>query len=395
VARRLVGAIVGVTLLAALLAAVLYIVGAPASMSSARHAEPGVVFQCAMHPQIVRDEPGDCPICGMRLMRRDAAELALADGDAAPAAEPAPQVHAAASPGTSSAPVAALAPAEVAGRAPFVLTRERQQLIGVKRGTVERRALALEIRAPGRIAYDPALYQALGEYREALRAAGGQGAHTGGDAMVRAARLKLRQQGLSEALLRDLVAGADPVELLLPGASAWVYAQIFESDASLVTAGQTVRITTQSYPGRTFTGRVVGVDPIVDATSRTVRARIVVASDGATLRPESLVDARIDVPLGDTLAVPRDAVLNSGEHRIVFVVRGAGSFAPREVQLGRTAGAWVEVRSGLDAGDEVVTSANFLIDSESKIRAALTAFQGAGGEGGGAAPGAAAGAHQH
>jgi Cu(I)/Ag(I) efflux system membrane fusion protein len=76
----------------------------------------------------------------------------------------------------------------------------------------------------------------------------------------------------------------------------------------------------------------------------------------------------------------------------VFVVRGAGSFTPRAVQLGRSAGDWVEVLSGLDAGDQVVTSANFLIDSESKIRAALTAFQAAGGEGGGAA---GAGAHQH
>jgi Cu(I)/Ag(I) efflux system membrane fusion protein len=77
------------------------------------------------------------------------------------------------------------------------------------------------------------------------------------------------------------------------------------------------------------------------------------------------------------------------------VVRGTGSFTPRAVQLGRSAGEWVEVLSGLDPGDQVVTSANFLIDSESKIRAALTAFQGAGGAGGGTADAAAAGAHRH
>lgn len=419
--KRIVPVLVGVLFLTGLGFAVLHVVRQPSGVSSAGKAEAGVVYQCAMHPQVIRDEPGNCPICGMRLVRRDKAELALADADAAAAGAVTPRVHGD-HPGATATPhvhddagepaatphvhgetppvaPAAPAPAAVPGRAPFVLTPERQQLIGVKRGTVERRELELEVRAPGRIAYDPALYQALVEYREAVRA---QGGHIGSEAMVRAARLKLRQQGLSESLMRDLAASAnDPVELLLPGASAWVYAQVFEHEAPLVQPGQAVRITSQSYPGRTFKGRVVGVDPILDATTRTVRVRALVSTDGATLRPESLVDVRIASPLGDKLAVPRDAVLDSGEHRIVFVVRGSGSFAPREVQLGRTAGDWVEVLSGLDAGEQVVTSANFLIDSESKIRAALAAFQGtgqggaAGGTGAPAPAAAAAGAHVH
>lgn len=402
--RRVVPVLIGVVFFAGLGYAVLHVVRQPAGVSSSGKAEHGVVYQCAMHPQVIRDEPGNCPICGMRLVRRDAAELALADADAAVTGAATPHVHdaagdAAATPyvhgETAPAPIATAA---VPGRAPFVLTPERQQLIGVKRGAVERRDLDLEVRAPGRIAYDPALYQALVEYREAVRA---QGGHIGSDAMVRAARLKLRQQGLSESLMRDLAASAsDPVELLLPGASAWVYAQVFEHEAPLVQPGQTVRITSQSYPGRTFKGRVVGVDPILDATTRTVRVRALVSTDGATLRPESLVDVRIVSPLGEKLAVPRDAVLDSGDRRIVFVVRGSGSFAPREVQLGRAAGDWVEVLSGLDAGEQVVTSANFLIDSESKIRAALAAFQGPGqggatGATGAASAGAAAGAHVH
>jgi Cu(I)/Ag(I) efflux system membrane fusion protein len=433
-ARRVVPALLGLVFVAGLGFAVLHVVREPAGVTSAGKGEAGVVYQCAMHPQIIRTEPGNCPICGMRLVRRDAAELALADADAAAAGVATPHVHddvgaAAATADVhgeaagvathvhdeAGAPAAtaqvhddaaapagaapAAMPAAVPGRAPFVLTPERQQLIGVKRGVVERRALELEVRAPGKIAYDPALYQALVEYREAVRA---QGGHMGSDAMVRAARLKLRQQGLSESLMRDLAASqSDPVELLLPGASAWVYAQVFEHEAPLVQPGQAVRITSQSYPGRTFKGRVVGVDPILDATSRTVRVRALVSTDGATLRPESLVDVRIASPLGDKLAVPRDAVLDSGERRIVFVVRGSGSFAPREVQLGRAAGDWVEVLSGLDAGEQVVTSANFLIDSESKIRAALAAFQGpgqggsAGGTGAPAPAAAAAGAHVH
>jgi len=109
--------------------------------------------------------------------------------------------------------------------------------------------------------------------------------------------------------------------------------------------------------------------------TRTVRVRGLVASAGATLRPESFVDVKIRVPLGDKVALPQEAVLDTGEHRIVFVVRGEGRFEPRAVELGRKAGGYYEVLSGLDEGDAVVTSANFLIDSESRFRSALAAFR--------------------
>jgi Cu(I)/Ag(I) efflux system membrane fusion protein len=399
-------ALVGTILSAGLVLAAINNVGrAPVDESSAAP-DAKVVYQCAMHPQVIRTEPGSCPICGMTLMRVDPADQAAdasdttshVNGEAGATAARAGIVnHASHEAGAGPAdPTDA-----VHGRAPFSLTPERQQLIGVKRGTVERRPLELELHAPGRIAYDPALYQALVEYREAMRAQGAvrgtalEG-RAGSDAILRGARLKLRQQGLSEALIRDLAAsGSDPIELLLPGTSAWVYAQVFEHEASIVSPGQTVRIASQSYPGRTFKGRVVGVDPILDATTRTVRVRALVSTDGATLRPESLVEVHIEAPLGEMIAVPRDAVLDSGDRRIVFVVRGAGSFTPREVQLGRRAGEWIEVLAGLDAGDEVVTSANFLIDSESKIRSALAAFQGQVGESGGSAGAAAPSAHHH
>jgi Cu(I)/Ag(I) efflux system membrane fusion protein len=311
------------------------------------------VYQCAMHPQIVSSEPGTCPICQMKLQRVD---------------EPASAAEA----------------GGVPGHAPFSLSTERQQLIGVTRGKVERRALDVAIRAVGRIAYDPALYQAVVEYREALRsrtqvARGALGdAHDGADAIVRGARLKLRQQGLSEEQIRDLAGrSGDPVELLLPGESVWVYAQVYEHEIALVAPGQPMTVTSPAYPGRTFAAKVVAIDPIVDAATRTVRVRGLVSSAGATLRPESFVEVRIDVALGEKVAVPEDAVLDTGKHQIAFVVEGEGRFEPRAIALGRHAGGYVEVLSGLDVGDEVVTSANFLIDSESRFRSALASFQSA------------------
>ena len=102
--------------------------------------------------------------------------------------------------------------------------------------------------------------------------------------------------------------------------------------------------------------------------------RVLVATPERGLTPEAFVDARFQIPLGRVLAIPDDAVLDTGEHRIVFVVRDAGRFEPRSVTLGRAADGWHEVLAGLDEGDAIVTSANFLIDSESRFRAALAAF---------------------
>src|SRR5262249_37924010 len=163
------------------------------------------------------------------------------------------------------------------GHAGFTLTPERQQLIGVRAETVERRALEVEIRAPGRVAYDPALYQALVEYREArragaeLHAAATREAREGAAGLVRAAALRLRQLGISEEQVRELAAAGDPVNLLLPGKSVWVYAQVYEYEVDLVRPGQEMVITVPSQPDRTYRARIVAIDPILDPTTRTAR----------------------------------------------------------------------------------------------------------------------------
>jgi Cu(I)/Ag(I) efflux system membrane fusion protein len=158
----------------------------------------------------------------------------------------------------------------------------------------------------------------------------------------------------------------------------WVYAQVYEYEASLVSPGQTMDVTAPSQPGRHFTARVAGIDTIVDSMTRTVRVRGLVQTPEKSLRPESFVQVTIRVPLGELVAVPEEAVLDTGAHQIVFVVKGEGTFEPRSVQLGRDAEGFYEVLSGLAAGEQVVTSANFLIDSESRFRSALAAFKGGG-----------------
>lgn len=344
----------------------------------------GAVYQCAMHPQIVSNEPGACPICGMQLERvtvHAPAERRIVGYRHPMRPDVTSPVPAKDEMGMDYTPIysdeVGHAASDVPDHAPFALSSERQQLIGVTRGVVERRPLAIDIRAVGRVAYDPTLYQTLVEYREALRVrreiAGSHlpEAHRSADALVAAARLKLRQKGVSD---RELAAGEDPTNLLLPGNTAWIYVQIYESEVGLVQPGQRIAVTIPSVPGAVYDAEVVAIDPILDPTTRSLRVRARIAHPDARLHPEAFVHATVQVPLGERLAVPRDAVVNTGERTIVFVVRGEGEFEPRSVRLGRRAGDWIEVLDGVAEGDVVVTSANFLIDSESRFRSALRTF---------------------
>jgi multidrug efflux pump subunit AcrA (membrane-fusion protein) len=223
----------------------------------------------------------------------------------------------------------------------------------------------------GTVAYDPELYRTLVEYRQA----GGVG---GGEGTARTGRLRLRQMGLSDDAIKRLTdPGHDPESLLLPGKEVWVYAQIFEYELALVRAGQPVTVTVPSASKRTYTAAIVAIDSVLSPVTRTARARILVATPDQDLRPETFVHVSIEIPLGRKLAVPADAVLDTGERQIAFVVKDAGTFEPRALRLGTRAGDDFEVLAGLAAGEEVVTSANFLIDSESRFRAAVAAFVGA------------------
>jgi Cu(I)/Ag(I) efflux system membrane fusion protein len=171
------------------------------------------------------------------------------------------------------------------------------------------------------------------------------------------------------AILR---AGSGQTTLLLPGKTTWVDVAIYEYELDLVRPGQSVEIATPSGP--TYAGRVVSIDPILDPATRTARVRVLTDSPDEALRPGAFVDARLHIPLGRVLAIADDAVLDTGEHRIVFVVRDGQRFEPHTITLGRAADGAHEVLAGLDEGDAIVTSANFLIDSESRFRAALAGF---------------------
>ena len=395
-------------------------------------------YRCPMHPSYTSDKPGNCPICNMQLAPMEEAaatgpagnktarsgrqicvlhnckmanclmEVALkpgqkvtcpicgthvAEAEELPKGAPLyyrnPMHPEVTSPtpkkdemGMDYVPVYAEERADVPvpGQASTVISEERRQLIGMRSTPVERRDLTVTVRASGRVAYDPDLYHALSEYREAVIArekvkeSPYPDVHERSEALVRASVLRLRQMGLSEEQIEATGKSEQSLNLLLggTGGSVWVYAQIYEYEIGLVKPGQKVEMTTPAYPGRKFHGTIKAVDPILSAETRSLKVRVEVPNPEGLLKLEMYVNASIQVDLGRKLAIPEEAVLETGERRVAFVDLGEGRIEPREINVGQEADGYYELLSGVKEGEKVVTSAQFLIDSESRLKAAMS-----------------------
>src|SRR5882672_9337274 len=156
--------------------------------------------------------------------------------------------------------------------------------------------------------------------------------------------------------------------------TVWVLAEVLQNDLGRIKVGDRASLTVDSYPGRVSEGRVNFIYPQVDMITRTARARLVFVNPGLKLIPGMFVNVVLKVPMGNQLVIPASGVLQSGTRQIVFVNRGNGYIEPREVHLGARAGDDFIVLKGVKPGEEIVTSANFLIDSESQLQAALGTF---------------------
>jgi hypothetical protein len=273
-------------------------------------------YQCPMHPQIIQDHPGECPICHMQLQK-------VEDDTAAPTSGSAgskvvryrnpmdPTVFSDRptkdSMGMDYIPVyqdqAGDGNNSVAGKSGFTLSPERQQLIGVRTTMAEVKPIKLTVRMPGRA--------------------------SSGDRVL---------------------------------------AQLLEIDAGTVKDGMKARLSGPN--GSSVDARVVGIGASLDNLTHSFVVTVEASAPADWLRPGFFCEVEVTSDLGSGLAVPQEAVLDTGERKVLFIDDN-GHFEPREVVLGRVGDDLVEVKTGLKAGDQVVTSANFLIDSESRFRAAL------------------------
>ncbi len=184
-------------------------------------------------------------------------------------------------------------------------------------------------------------------------------------------------RGIVEQVSAQQGASVKPGDRLVDVADlsvVWVWAEFYENELRMLERGQTLALTTSSYPGESFEGKIAVINPFIDPAKRTAKVRIDIANPDFKLRPGMFVNAELAMAMGEGLTIPVSAIMPTGTRNIVFVDKGEGKLDPRQVELGAKYGDSYEVREGLREGERVVSSANFLIDAEAKVQGALKSF---------------------
>lgn len=369
-------------------------------------AAPGTtLYTCGMHPQVIQDHPGNCPICGMKLtpMRRESG--ATPSGASAISIDPVTIQNM----GIRTTEVAR-GPLRHTVRTVGVIDYDETMLADVTtkfKGWLEK----LYVDATGKQVhrgdpmfeiYSPDLFSAQTEYLLAMENRPGAG-ESNRNLLLESARRKLEFFDIPEAQIADLAKTREPKKTLQvdapidgvvvektaiegmlaePGMKlyrladlgmVWVYAQVYEQDLPYIKLGQEALVSLSYLPGRQFRGRVTYVYPSVDEKTRTARVRMEFHNPGYLLKPGMFADVRVSSELEPSaVLVPDTAVLRSGERDTVFVALEGGKFEPRTITLGpRGEEDRYQVLAGLSGGERVVTSGQFMLDSESRMREAI------------------------
>lgn len=304
-------------------------------------ANTGSYYTCSMHPQIRRDSPGQCPICGMDLIKVDGNKEDHADHEGHTNTD---------SPQSQSQEANSLA-----------INPRYVQNIGVITEKAMKRSLSHEIFAAGKVAHDEKLWVAQNEYLEALTL------HD--KSLIQASETKLKFLGLSDAWIQNLRnnKSAD-LGLHLPESETNTFFEIslYQGDAEKISEGFPVEIFDQENRFLS-NGKIISVAELVNMESRSLRV-LAQADQHLDLKPNSFVQAKIGVPLGEQLSVNKEAILFNGDHNMVYVMKDKGVFEPRTVTLGDLAGDYYAVLGGISENDMVVTNGHFLIDSEAQVK---------------------------
>lgn len=367
-------------------------------------------YTCPMHPFIVKDKPGSCPICNMSLVKK--VEGAQADAKTMEALgqialSPTQMVMS----NVKTVEVKAMPLDNEINAVGIVQYDQRRQarVTAWVAGRIDR----LYVNAVGDYVskgrpvaevYSPDLVAAQQEYllalksRERFKNSPLASISQGGEGLVSSARQRLLLLGVKEQQIASLEKGGEPTiklpvytplsgvvieKLAVEGqyvntgdplfaiadlSTVWVEAEVYEGDFAAIKIGQRVEVVSQSYPGKTFSGRVTFIYPFLDPKTRTVKVRVELANPGLLLKPDMFVNTRIKAHMGSALAVPVGAVIDTGNRQVAWVEMEPGKFEPRDVKVGARSGDYVQILSGLKAGEKVAASGAYLIDSEAQLR---------------------------
>ncbi len=317
-------------------------------------------YQCPMHPQVIQDHPGNCPICGMRLVRIASASE--------PLAQPASQSK------------WALPASDVPGHVAVHLTDEKIRSIGITTDAVRNGALQLPLRLTGTVFHNHEIFELLNAYRNAVQVEKRIKKPTPelvaeSRAAAWSLRNKLRRYGIGDEVFKKAEESLEdptsfvPAHLIIEANGAYVDARLPVSDLAHVKLGQIAQIHSPMAPEKKLEGVLRSLDSVVDATSQTLAVRFEVVSGHELLKPGMFVTVEMELDLGVSISIPESALFHPGKRAYVFVEREPGVFVPQMIKIGVMAGERVQVLEGLKAGDKVVTAANFLLDSESRFQA--------------------------
>ena len=375
------------------------------------------LYTCAMHPFIIKDKPGTCPICAMELIKKvDGA----ADGGAQTAEQkqqadmlghvtlsPTQQVMAnvatvAAKQGTLSKEINAV------GIVQYDQSRQSKVTAWIS-GRIDKLYVTtvgayVSKDKPVAEVYSPDLLATQQEYllavksRAQLKDSPIPSISQGGEGLVASSKQRLMLFGVKESQIAELekagkpnirlpiytpqsgiviekmvqqgqyVNTGDPLFNIADLSTVWVEIEVYENEFPNIHIGQQVEIRSQSFPGRPFTGRISFIYPFLDPKTRTVKARVEMPNPGMKLKPDMFVNAVIKVPLGSAIVVPVTAVMDTGNRRVVWIEASPGMFEPRDVQIGQQTDDKVQILSGINPGDKVAVSGGYLIDSESQLK---------------------------
>jgi membrane fusion protein, copper/silver efflux system len=358
-------------------------------------------WTCSMHPSVHAHEPGKCPICSMDLTPVTKADEQTGVVTLDEARQKAIGVR---------TEKVMKGPMTLDIRAVGKLTYDETRLSDVVL-KVGGYVSSLRITATGQAVkkgdtlfqlYSPDLFAAQQDFllaRSSREALGGAGK---GDELVRGAETRLRLLGLTDGQIQAVAKSGTPIEKIpfaspasgyvieknvVEGAAikegdrvfriaaldrVWVEADVFEADLARIAKGQAATISLSYVPDRTFEGKVTFVYPYLDPNARTGRVRIELPNTGLELKPDMYANVSFHVAVGEAVQIPTSAIMYTGPRRIVIVDLGGGRLAPREVKVGAQSGDRVEVISGLNDGESVVTAGNFLVAAESRIRSSGT-----------------------
>jgi len=385
-------------------------------------AAEGELWTCPMHPSVIRPEPGQCPICGMDLVlvEEEEGEGGGIEGHGVVSIDP-EQRRLIGVVTTQVGRRALTGQVRTVGRVTVDESRRShvhtkidgwiEKLYADETGKIVRKG------EPLLTIYSPDLVSTQEEYLLALRSrdrlaeSSFPEVRRSGETLVRATRERLRLWDVSDKEIQRLEETGEVVKALTlyapttgyilekehalegmrvtPGMALytladlsriWVEADVYEFESPLVKVGQKAGLTLAALPGRVFEGRVTYIYPTVEARTRTLTARLEFANPGLELKPGMYGDVLVETPGEEVLAIPQEAVLDSGRRTVVFVEEEEGRFVPREVTVGARGGGYYAVLGGLEEGESVVSSPNFLIDSESRFAAAMEAMKKGAGE---------------